>query len=77
MFWCKYVPQKQMYTIFYIEKAWVIRDLLIFSIAIGNHHINTLPIYTLWYEFSNGFNTKSDFGKFCHKKTGSLEPFLS
>ena len=26
-------------------------------------HIDTLLIYTLWYEFSNNFDVQSDFGK--------------
>ena len=26
-------------------------------------NIDTLPIYTLWYKFSNDFDAKSDFDK--------------
>ena len=35
---------------------------------------DTLLIYTLWYEFSNGFDAQCDFGK---QKIYSLGPFLS
>ena len=37
-------------------------------------YIDTLLIYTLWYEFSNVFVAKSDFGKKeIHKKITHLE----
>ena len=30
----------------------------------GRSYIDTLLIYTLWYESSNDFDAQSDFGKF-------------
>ena len=40
--------------------------------------MDTLLTYTLWHEFSNDFDTQSDFGKkIVPKEAGLLETFLS
>ena len=40
-------------------------------------YIDSWLIYTLWDEFSNDFDAKSDFGKILSQKIYSLGPFLS
>ena len=39
--------------------------------------IDILLKYTLWYEFLNDLDAKSDFDKDFVKKAGQVEPFLS
>ena len=40
-------------------------------------YIDTLLIYTLWYDFSNDFDAQSDFGKyFSQKKLASWNILL-
>ena len=39
--------------------------------------IDILLKYILLYEFFNNLDAQSDFDKFCHKKAGQVEPFLS
>ena len=40
--------------------------------------IDILLKYILWYDFLNDLDAQSSFDKkFCHKKAGQVQPFLS